>query len=243
MKTPEEIRAGLAASVAALNAAHTVAAPAAKAAEGKKEEDDKKGEKEAAKKAAYDKAGDLAGKAMKAMNALRGHVESSDDISDEHKEACAKAHKAMKAAASNFGTGDESAGEKGMDAEAMKGMIAEAVKGATAESSKTIEALKAQVEQLASRTMGPRGGGSGAAAVAIARKGMGTEVQGSEAAGKAVGDMTPAERQTAALKALGRTRLVPVPMEQFERTGNEVLGALDQVAEKAMTEEQEAAQA
>ena len=240
-KTPEEIRASIAASVAALTAAASAGAPAAKAADDDKKKKDE--EADSTKKAAYGKAGELAGKAMDAMNKLRGHVESTDAISDEHKEACAKAHKAMKAAASNFGEGDESAeGKKGMDAEAMKGMIAEAVTGAMSGATKTIETLQAQLTALATKGMGPKAGGAGAPAVVVARKGMGTEVQGGEVAGKLVGDMTPAEREQAALKAIGRTRLVPISMAQFAVTGNEVLGALDEVASKAMAEEEQVAQ-
>lgn len=239
-KTPEEIRASIQASLKALTDA--AAAPAAKAAEGKKKEEDDKDKKDEAKKAAYAKAGEWAGKAMKAMNGLRGHVESSDEISDEHKEACAKAHKAMKAAASNFGEGDESAGAKGMDADAMKGMITEAVTGAMSTANKTIESLQAQLKAISEKGLGPKGGGAGAAAVATARKGMGTEIQGAESAAKLVGDMTPAERNAAAMKALQRSRVVPIPMASFDGTGNEVLKALDEVAGKAMEEAEEVAQ-
>jgi len=228
--TPEEMRVQLqgntVALLAASNAAKGVDDTAAKAEEKKKED-----EKTAKRGAAIETAHSLSEKCMKAAGALSDHVtksENDDNFGPEHKSAVVKAHKAVKAAHVALGggkdaeEGDDDGTAKTLTADTFKAEMADAIKAAMAP-------LQAEIQKLQDKSLSPRGAGPGGVA-ATAAKGAGVHVGDvvvGTAATKSVADMTPAERQDAAFKAYNRSRAYPIPADEFGRTGNEVLKAID----------------
>ena len=234
MPTPEEIRARLLANIEAMKSAAAVIDPAAKAAKAK-EKDDEEGEKEGAVKDALSKGQGLAVKAHKAVKAMHEHAEGNEHVEKGHKEACAKAMKAMGSCAKAWG-GPAAEEAESVDAKQEGGEKSLAY----GEAMKAIGAMQQQIKMLEAGTYSPRGAGAGAV-MQVAKGGQIAE--GAQPAAKGfmpsnaeLAKMSADERKELALKSLRITRSIPIPADQFKHTGTEVLHAARQMAEQAAME-------
>ena len=233
--TPDELRAKIKTNTEALLAASKAleaadASKAAGAADAKKAEDDKKD----ATAKAYKEAAEFSAKAHKAVGALHEHVAKSDHIEEGHKEACAKAFKAMtaahKALGGKPGSEEEAEDEAGEDKKKEAAAMADAFKSALAP-------LQEQIKQLEARAYQPKGAGPGGAAVVTATKGAiapgAVVVPDNKTAQKAIAKMTTEEREEARKAAYARTKTIGIPADQFQVLGNDALKALGALAEQA----------
>lgn len=225
--TPEELRANIESNLKLMGAAAKAArAEESKEEADKKEEEDKKGaEKKAEHAKAHEKGAELADKAHKAVGALRDHVQASENdeaFSDEHKGLVDKAHKAMRSAHKALaGSEPKESDAKDEDAEDAedgdKAMLATALK--------SIGSLTEKIKGLEQKVLAPRGAGAGAEGIQFEK--------GSEpTAKKSISELTDSEREVAIKAALGRSHAMPIPANTFDRTGNEVLKAIDALAQK-----------
>lgn len=222
--TPDELRAKIAADAETL-------LQAAKAEAARKTAD---GDKDAAHKdavaKAYKEAGELSAKAHKAVSDLHEHVAKAEHISDEHKEACAKAHKAMVAAHKALG------GKEGADDDAGDDKKDKKEAAAFGEAMKAIGSLQEQLKQLETRVYQPRAGGPGAALVTAAKGAGVVDAAGAVVSAKKPEEMSPAEREQARKAAFDRSRAYGIPADQFSTMGNETLDAMKAMAAQAAAE-------
>ncbi len=226
MATLEEIRARMQANLKLIQDASKAAKP------DDKKEDDKEGAAKA-KKDAYAKGQDLAVKAHKAVQAMHDHADKSEHVEKAHKDVCASAMKAMKDACKGWG------GSAADEAESVDSRQEGGEKAAYGEAMKALGAAQAKLDAAEKLTMLSlvKGGGAGAG---LPGADAPTAQKGASAGGgepfkmpsKAeLEKMTDEQRNELALKSVHIDHSIPIPADQFDRTGNEVLMAARKLAE------------